>query len=140
MHTSSGTVANSPRLQYITLTWLIRQAVPIFPHPPPSTKVVNTSFAEFLGQVTQSAIMKTKNPMIWTNKETISNMGNTLAPQVLKKIVTTRKASMINVYCQFGNKKSVFVMSIAVSTMVVTMKTEDAILASQPRVDIQPAQ
>lgn len=62
-----------------------------------------------------------------------------MAPQVLKKIVTVTKASIISVYCQFGKAKSGLVILMATSIMVVTMKTLEVLLASQPNVDIQPA-
>lgn len=127
-----------PRLQYITATWLTRHAVPLLLHPPLITTSRNTACAEFFLHITQSGTMTTTNPSKWPNKDSVSSIGNILAPHVLKKIVMTTNASMINVYCQLGNPKLAFVTSIIACIMVVTTKALLATLASQPSVDIQP--
>ena len=72
-------------------------------------------------------------------REMVSSRGNILAPQVLRKIVKTRKANMMRVYCQLGKVKLESVTLIIVSTRVVTTKTPLTTLASHPRVDIHPA-
>jgi hypothetical protein len=127
-----------PRLQYITVTWLIRQAVPVLLQPPLLTTSRKTECAEFLGQRTQSGIRTTRKPRRCPKREMISSIGRIFAPHVLKNMVTTRNASIIKVYCQFGNPKLALVTSIMASICVVTTNTLLATLASQPSVDIQP--
>lgn len=103
-----------PRLQNITVTWLIRQAVPVLLHPPLLTTSRNTACPEFLGHNTQRGIMTTRNPARCPKREAISSIGKAFEPHVLKNMVTIRKASMMSVYCQFGKPPK---LRLVVSTM-----------------------
>lgn len=100
---------------------------------------------------------------MWPNKLTVSIIGSlecfistmkpqwvcvpraqcrthVVAPQVLKKMVITKSAILIKVYCQFGKTKSGSVISMRTSINVAQTKTPEAQLASHPRVDIHPAE
>ena len=123
----------------MTVTWLIRHAVPVLLQPPLLTTDVKTSRAVFLGQSTHSETNVMNQPPICKNSDIVSSSGNILAPQVLNTIVTEINAIMISVYCQLVNEKSALETSMAASINVVTTKTLLAMLASQPNVDIQPA-
>lgn len=106
--------------------------------PPLLTTDVKTSEAEFLGHKIRSGIITTKKPLRWPYNERVSMNGRYGAPQVLKKMVMTKKAIIMSVYCQFGNAKSGFSTSIIASIIVVHTNTELATLAIQPRLLIQP--
>jgi hypothetical protein len=135
----------------------MRHAVPTLFQPPWLVKVANTSSAEFRGHITtqsqshsfpiscqtnspHNTIIVMMNPPRCPKSDIVSIIGRVPAPQVLKKIVMNRKAMLINVYCQFGNAKSALVISIRTSMSVAQTNTLEAQLASQPRVDIQPAE
>ena len=102
------------------------------------TTWTKTSYEEFRGHMTQSTMKVITNPRIWPNKDIVSSIGKLFAPHVLKKIVITRNASIISVYCQFGNAKSALFTSIMTSMRVVTTNVEEETLASQPSVLIHP--
>lgn len=104
---------NSPKLQYMTVTWLMRHAVPVSAHPPLLTTDRNTSLAEFLGQRTQSATNVISHPAPWPKREIVSSIGRTPAPTVLNAIVTTIKANIMHVYCQLVKVNEALVTSIA---------------------------
>ena len=70
--------------------------------------VVNTSAAEFLGAITHTGTMTMKKPSKCPTREIVSIVGSVLAPKVLNTIVIARKANMISVYCQLGNRKVSF--------------------------------
>lgn len=106
--------------------------------PPLFTTSVKTAEVVFLGVITQRGTIVTIKPKIWPKSETVSIAGNILAPRVLKKMVTTRKASIINVYCQFGNENPALKTWTMAWTRVVRTKTLLDTLASQPKVDIHP--
>ena len=72
------------------------------------------------------------------NNDMVSTIGRKGAPQVFRKMVKNRKASIKRVYCQLGKAKLGFERFIIVSRRVVTTKTLLARLASHARVDIQP--
>lgn len=78
-------------------------------------------------------------PPICPNSEIVSSIGSAFAPHVLITIAEAKKASIMSVYCQFGNAKLELVTFIMLSTSVVTTKTPLAALDSHPSVDIQPA-
>jgi hypothetical protein len=84
-------------------------------------------------------IVTTKPPK-WPKRLIVSIIGSVPAPQVLKKIVINKKAMLIRVYCQFGKAKSALVISMRTSMRVAQTNTLEAQLASQPRVDIHPAE
>ena len=77
--------------------------------PPLFTTSVKTADALFFGAKAHKGIMVMMNPAIWPNSEIVSIIGSALAPHVLKRIVTARNASIINVYCQAGNAKEALV-------------------------------
>ncbi len=131
---------SSPRLQKSTVTCAIKHEVPVLLQPPLLTTSANTACAGFLGASTQSGIKVMTKPPTCPNREMASSIGSTLAPQVFRKIVRTRRASMMRVYCQLGKVKLGLVTSIKTSIRVATTKTLLATLASQPNVDIQPTQ
>ena len=131
---------SSPRLQKSTVTCAIKHEVPVLLQPPLLTTSANTACAGFLGASTQSGIKVMTKPPICPNREMVSSIGSTLAPQVFRKIVRTRRASMMRVYCQLGKVKLGLVTSIKTSIRVATTKTLLATLASQLNVDIQPTQ
>ena len=132
------TMLSEPRLQYMTVTWGTRQAVPMLDQPPLFTKDVNTSSAEFRGQRTHRATKVISHPAICPNSDAVSIAGSVPAPTVLKPMVTTTNANMSRVYCQLLKAKSGLITSAQTSMRVVTTKTLEAMLASQPNVDIHP--
>ena len=91
-------------MQYSTEICVMRHAPPIL-QPLLFVKLVKISLAEFLGAMIQIGIMITRNPIRCPNNDIVSIIGSVGAPQVLKAIVISKKASMIKVYCQFGKAK-----------------------------------
>ena len=87
-----------------------------------------------------NGIIVTRNPAKCANNEIFSIIGNAFAPQVLNPIVITKKASMINVYCQLLNVKAPFAIWIIASIRVVKTKTLLETEASHPNVDIHPVE
>ena len=124
--------------------------------PELSSKARKTSEALFLGQRIKIGMRTMKKPIKWPMRQTFSILGSQGAPKVLKRIVRRVKASIrrldqkvSNMYwkrwwtathkiCQFVKVKFAFVTSIIDWTCPATMKLPLVVVASQPRVDIQP--
>jgi hypothetical protein len=128
------------RLQYSTDTVLTLHAAPRFPQPPLSSKERKTLEALFLGAMTHTGIMTTRNPRRWPTSDIVSIIGSTGAPQVLKKMVITMTAIPIRVYFQFWKTKSKLYTSTMAWMSVAQTKHEDAVDANQPKVLIHPAE
>lgn len=83
-----------------------RHERPVLLQPPLFTTLTKTSCAEFLGARAQRAAVVMIQPAMWPTNDTVSMIGSSLVPSVLKITVINTKAIMTSVTCQLLKVKS----------------------------------